>query len=113
MFSRVLVITLSLVASFASATTLSRRASSDKFLSAHNAIRAEHGAADLLWSEKLAAMATTWAEGCNFSNTGGSLTSDFVYGELIIAGTGLKIQDAVNHWASDKGASFCIYSVLP
>ena len=43
------------------------------YLSAHNSIRAEHGAAPLSWSDQLAGKAQQWANGCVFRHSGGSL----------------------------------------
>ena len=45
----------------------------DQYLSAHNSIRAQHGAADLTWSDTLASAAQKWADGCAFKHSGGSL----------------------------------------
>ena len=43
------------------------------YLSAHNTVRAKHGAAALTWSDDLAAAAQKWASGCVFKHSGGSL----------------------------------------
>ena len=43
------------------------------YLSAHNTIRAQHGASALTWSDELASKAQQWANGCVFQHSGGSL----------------------------------------
>lgn len=43
------------------------------WLSAHNVVRAQHGANPLSWSDDLAAKAQQWANGCVFQHSGGSL----------------------------------------
>jgi len=43
------------------------------YLSAHNNMRAKHGAKALTWSEPLASKAQQWADGCVFKHSGGSL----------------------------------------
>lgn len=43
------------------------------YLQAHNSVRSQHGAADLTWSNDLAAKAQQWANGCQFKHSGGSL----------------------------------------
>lgn len=43
------------------------------YLSAHNSIRAQHGAAPLTWSDQLAGKAQQWANGCKFQHSGGTL----------------------------------------
>jgi uncharacterized protein YkwD len=43
------------------------------YLQAHNSVRSRHGAADLTWSNDLAAKAQEWANGCQFKHSGGSL----------------------------------------
>ncbi|MBC7974192.1 MAG: hypothetical protein H7138_04350, partial [Myxococcales bacterium] len=58
----------------------------DAFLTAHNAARAKHCAAPLIWSPKLAQIAQQWAnalrdKGCQFGHSGGST------GENLAAGT--------------------------
>jgi uncharacterized protein YkwD len=42
-------------------------------LSAHNSVRAQHGAAALTWNNTLADAAQQWADGCKFVHSGGSL----------------------------------------
>lgn len=43
------------------------------YLTGHNSVRAQHGAADLTWSDNLASKAQQWADGCKFQHSGGSL----------------------------------------
>jgi len=57
-----------------------------RFVDAHNKVRAQHCAAPLTWSPKLAAAAQKWADslrdqGCKFGHSGGQ------YGENLAAGT--------------------------
>jgi uncharacterized protein YkwD len=57
-----------------------------RFVDAHNAVRAKHCAGPLAWSPKLAAVAQKWADtlrdkGCAFGHSGGQ------YGENLAAGT--------------------------
>jgi uncharacterized protein YkwD len=57
-----------------------------RFVAAHNAVRAKHCAAPLTWSPKLAMVAQKWADalrdkGCAFGHSGGQ------YGENLAAGT--------------------------
>lgn len=44
-----------------------------QYLSAHNTIRAQHGAAPLTWSDELASKAQEWANKCVFQHSGGTL----------------------------------------
>jgi uncharacterized protein YkwD len=65
----------------ASAKTIAQR-----FVDAHDRVRAQHCAAPLTWSPKLAAVAQKWADslrdqGCKFGHSGGQ------YGENLAAGT--------------------------
>lgn len=43
------------------------------YLSAHNTVRARHGAVALAWSDLLASKAQQWAAPCNFVHSGGTL----------------------------------------
>jgi uncharacterized protein YkwD len=43
----------------------------DDFLTAHNTVRAQHGAVDLTWNSSLVDTATQWANGCVFQHSGG------------------------------------------
>ena len=71
----------------------------DTYLSAHNTVREAHGAADLVWSDTLANAAQSWANGCVFKHSGGSLGP---YGENLAAGTGnFAITDAVTSWTNE------------
>jgi pathogenesis-related protein 1 len=73
------------------------------FLDAHNAIRAQHNAADLKWSPYLARMAGFWTDQCQFKHTNGVLSND-PYGENVAAGTGdFPIDAAVATFVSDRG----------
>ncbi|KAH0590520.1 hypothetical protein H2248_000667 [Termitomyces sp. 'cryptogamus'] len=72
----------------------------DAYLSAHNTVRAQHGAAPLTWSNDLASKAQTWANKCVFQHSGGSLGP---YGENLAAGTGSSygIQAAIKSWTDE------------
>ncbi|MBL0213243.1 MAG: hypothetical protein IPQ07_05120 [Myxococcales bacterium] len=61
-------------------------AEAQQFVAAHNKVRAQHCAAPLEWSPKLAQVAQQWAnslrdQGCKFGHSGGQ------YGENLAAGT--------------------------
>lgn len=86
------------------------------YLSAHNTVRAKHGATALTWSETLATAAQKWASGCVFQHSGGSLgpyggnTTHSTHSEpmLIItlenlaAGTGsYSIASGVSAWTNE------------
>ncbi|KAK7062003.1 pathogenesis-related protein 1 [Favolaschia claudopus] len=74
----------------------------DKFLDAHNIVRAAHGAADLVWNETLADAAQTWAKTCQVKHSDGTLL-DTPYGENIVAATGLfGIATAMGQFILDK-----------
>jgi len=72
----------------------------DQYLSAHNTVRAQHGAAALTWSDTLASAAQKWADGCVFKHSGGSLGP---YGENLAAGTGgsYDIAAAIKSWTDE------------
>ncbi|KAG6901851.1 hypothetical protein C0995_007237 [Termitomyces sp. Mi166 len=82
------------------------------YLSAHNTVRAQHGAAPLTWSDNLASKAQTWADKCVFKHSGGSLGP---YGENLAAGTDSSygIQAAIKSWtdeASEYNPAHPVYS---
>ncbi|KAI9462513.1 CAP domain-containing protein [Lactarius psammicola] len=70
------------------------------YLSAHNNVRAQHGADPLTWSDELSAKAQQWADGCQFKHSGGSLGP---FGENLAAGTGdgYTIATAVKDWTDE------------
>ncbi|TFK57344.1 PR-1-like protein [Heliocybe sulcata] len=72
----------------------------DQYLSAHNSVRAQHGASALSWSDNLAGKAQQWANGCKFQHSGGSLGP---FGENLAAGTGdsYDIAAAVKSWTDE------------
>ncbi|KII93493.1 hypothetical protein PLICRDRAFT_35714 [Plicaturopsis crispa FD-325 SS-3] len=73
------------------------------YLNAHNSFRALHGASPLTWSDELASAAQSWANGCKFQHSGGSLGP---YGENLAAGTGdYTIAAAVKSW-TDESTSY-------
>ncbi|KAF9481844.1 PR-1-like protein [Pholiota conissans] len=72
------------------------------FLDSHNVIRAVHNATALEWSESLAQKAEFWADQCQFRHTGGILSNE-LYGENIVAGTGVfSIDAAVASFIGDE-----------
>ncbi|KAH9025066.1 CAP domain-containing protein [Lactarius hengduanensis] len=70
------------------------------YLSAHNTVRAQHGANPLTWSDELSAKAQQWADGCHFVHSGGTLGQ---FGENLAAGTGsgYTIATAVKSWTDE------------
>lgn len=71
----------------------------DTYLSTHNTVREAHGAVDLVWNNTLATAAQSWANGCVFEHSGGSLGP---YGENLAAGTGdYTITNAVTDWTNE------------
>ncbi|KXN89858.1 Protein PRY2 [Leucoagaricus sp. SymC.cos] len=70
------------------------------YLSAHNSVRASHGASALVWSDELAGKAQQWANNCRFQHSGGSLGP---YGENLAAGTGSSygISDGIKSWTDE------------
>ncbi|EIW86554.1 PR-1-like protein [Coniophora puteana RWD-64-598 SS2] len=70
------------------------------YLDVHNAERAQHGANALVWNSTLSGAAQSWANGCVFQHSGGSLGP---YGENLAAGTGsYSITDSINSWDSEE-----------
>ncbi|KAF8507059.1 CAP domain-containing protein [Russula emetica] len=67
------------------------------YLSAHNTVRAQHGAASLTWNDTLSSVAQAWANGCKFQHSGGQ------FGENLAAGTGgaYTITTAVQSWTDE------------
>ena len=70
------------------------------YLSGHNDVRAQHGAAPLTWNDNLAAKAQQWANGCVFQHSGGSLGP---FGENLAAGTASDygIAAAIKSWTDE------------
>ncbi|KAJ6583763.1 CAP domain-containing protein [Mycena sp. CBHHK59/15] len=72
------------------------------YLSAHNTVRAQHGAQDLVWNSTLAANARTWANECQLKHSDGTLL-DTPYGENLVAATGnFPISAAVAQFTADE-----------
>lgn len=71
------------------------------FLELHNNLRAQHGAAPLTWSDTLASAGLTWATGCVFQHSAGSLGP---YGENLAAGTGSSydVTNGFDDWAAEE-----------
>ncbi|KAI0932293.1 hypothetical protein AcV5_004441 [Taiwanofungus camphoratus] len=71
-----------------------------EYLSDHNTVRAQHGAAPLSWNGTLATAAQQWANNCVFQHSGGSLGP---YGENLAAGTGSSygIDAAIQSWTNE------------
>ncbi|KAG5733257.1 Protein PRY1 [Termitomyces sp. T112] len=84
------------------ASAFAQTSSSDiaTYLSSHNTVRAQHGAAPLTWNTTLASKAQTWANKCVFKHSGGTLGP---FGENLAAGTGsaYNIQAAVKSWTDE------------
>ncbi|PFH54643.1 hypothetical protein AMATHDRAFT_135037 [Amanita thiersii Skay4041] len=72
----------------------------ETYLSAHNKLRAQHGANPLTWNEELASKAQQWANDCHWGHSGGTLGS---FGENLAAGTGstFDIASAVKAWTDE------------
>jgi len=76
------------------------------YLDSHNANRAQHGAAPLAWDASLASAAQTWANGCIFAHSGGTVGP---YGENLAAGTGtFGPEEAVRAWTDEACESTCV-----
>ncbi|KAJ7129351.1 CAP domain-containing protein [Mycena epipterygia] len=72
------------------------------YLAAHNTVRAQHGAADLVWNTTLAIKAKAWANTCKVVHSDGTLL-DTPYGENIVAATGdFGIAAAVKQFTLDE-----------
>ncbi|KAJ3813665.1 CAP domain-containing protein, partial [Lentinula aff. lateritia] len=71
-----------------------------EYLSAHNSVRAQHGASALTWSNDAATKAQQWADNCVFQHSGGTLGP---FGENLAAGTGsgYGISQAIDSWSSE------------
>ncbi|KAJ4486350.1 PR-1-like protein [Lentinula aciculospora] len=71
-----------------------------EYLSAHNSVRAQHGASTLTWSNDAATKAQQWADNCVFQHSGGTLGP---FGENLAAGTGsgYGISQAIDSWSSE------------
>ncbi|KAJ7087402.1 CAP domain-containing protein [Mycena crocata] len=72
------------------------------YLDAHNNVRADHGAPDLVWNTTLADKAQEWANTCEVKHSDGTLL-DAPYGENIVAATGnFPIAAAIKQFTLDK-----------
>ncbi|OCH96011.1 PR-1-like protein, partial [Obba rivulosa] len=70
------------------------------YLSGHNDLRAQHGAAPLSWSEDLQDKAQSYADSCHFAHSDGALGP---VGENLGAGTGtFTAEEAVAQFATDE-----------
>ncbi|KAH7915360.1 PR-1-like protein [Hygrophoropsis aurantiaca] len=70
------------------------------YLDDHNNERSQYGAAALVWNDTLASAAQSWADGCVFEHSGGTLGP---YGENLAAGTGTyTIADAIGDWNAES-----------
>jgi len=70
-----------------------------QWLDRHNAARAAHGAPALTWSNDLANAALSWASGCKFKHSGGTLGR---FGENLAAQTGsMSPAQAVQMWMDE------------
>ncbi|KAF7339713.1 Fruiting body protein SC7 [Mycena sanguinolenta] len=69
------------------------------YLTAHNTIRAQHGAVPVTWSNAAAEKAQQWANECTNTHSGGTLGP---LGENLAAGTGtFTIAQAVKAWTDE------------
>jgi pathogenesis-related protein 1 len=70
-----IVVSLSVLQTAFAGPVFARTSPSDisQYLSAHNTVRAQHGAVNLVWNNTLANAAQQWANGCKFQHSGGSL----------------------------------------
>lgn len=76
---------------------------SPRYLDAHNSVRAQHNAVDLVWNDTLADAATGWANNCQVQHSSGTLLSS-PYGENLVAGTGdFPVETAVAQFVLDEG----------
>lgn len=75
-------------------------ADQQRYLNAHNSVRAQHGAGALSWADDLEAAAQKWANNCVFKHSGGTLGP---FGENLAAGTGnsYTIETAVKSWTDE------------
>ena len=64
-------------------------------LNAHNAARAQWGAAPLLWAKTLASYAQTVSDTCQFAHSSGP------YGENLAIGSGITCKKAVELWLAE------------
>ncbi|KAJ7630658.1 CAP domain-containing protein [Roridomyces roridus] len=70
-----------------------------RYLAAHNSVRAQHGASPVTWSDAAAAKAQEWADKCTNTHSGGTLGP---LGENLAAGTGdFSIEDGTGLWAKE------------
>jgi len=97
-----IVISLSVLPTTFAGPAFVRTSVSDinQYLSAHNTVRAQHGAVNLIWNNTLASAGQQWANGCKFKHSGGSLGP---YGENLAAGTGsgFDIAAAITLWTDE------------
>jgi len=93
-------VTQATASSLSSTTGDTSDANIQAYLTAHNTVRAQHGAAPLTWSNELASKAQQWANGCLFQHSGGILGA---FGENLAAGTGsgYDIPTAVKEWTDE------------
>lgn len=54
------------------------------YLSAHNSVRAQHGAAPLTWSNSLSSVAQAWANGCVFQHSKGQYGGMYLPLEAVV-----------------------------
>ncbi|KAK7690265.1 hypothetical protein QCA50_006920 [Cerrena zonata] len=71
-----------------------------RYLAAHNSVRAQHGAKNLVWNATSAGKAQSWANRCQFQHSGGSLGP---LGENLAAGFGggYNIEKAIKSWTDE------------
>jgi pathogenesis-related protein 1 len=69
------------------------------YLDGHNTVRAQHGAAALVWNQTLSDKGASWASKCVFQHSGGTLGP---FGENLAAGTGETAAQAVKSWTDEE-----------
>ncbi|KAG8908437.1 hypothetical protein FRB99_006642 [Tulasnella sp. 403] len=75
-------------------------AQQQRFIDLHNQVRSQHGASPVTWSDQLASAAKSWANGCVFQHSHGSLGP---YGENLAAGSSntYDVGDAMKAWSDE------------
>ncbi|GAA97445.1 uncharacterized protein L969DRAFT_17347 [Mixia osmundae IAM 14324] len=68
-------------------------------LNEHNAFRAKHDAAPLVWDERMASTAADWISACNYVHSPPALAG--VYGENIVWGSGYTPLELIRDWEAE------------
>lgn len=78
-----------------------------RYLDAHNSVRAQHGATALTWNATSAGLAQTWADKCQFEHSGGSL-GPLGGTSFYISSVSRLIQSSVENLAAGYGGGYDI-----